>query len=151
MRRPAAHGRARVEQDGGFAARGNNRGERGTIDGGQHAEGGVAGHHGRTGVARAEKRLGRSIAHGVGGDANRRARLAPERVRRALGHLDPLGRVGNLDVEAARRGMPSELRGDEAGVAGQQQSDLQMARRDERAVDHDRRPPIAAHGVDRNP
>ena len=54
------------------------------------------------------------------------------------------------DVEAAARlaRMARQLALDRAGVADEQQPDLQVTRGDERAVDDDRRARVAAHGVD---
>ena len=151
VRRPAADGGAGVEQDRGRAPRRDDGGERRTIDARQQAERGVRGHHRRAGVAGAEERVGAAVADRFGRDPDRGARLAPQRLRRALGHLDPLGRVDDLDVDPAEQAghrVARQLALDRGGVADQQQPDLQVPRRDQRAIDDDGRPGVAAHGVD---
>ena len=47
-------------------------------------------------------------------------------------------------------GWRASSRLDRGGVADEQQPDLQVPRRDERAIDDDGRPGVAAHGVDRD-
>ena len=149
----AADGGAGIEQHGGRAAGRNDGGERRAIDAGQQTEGGVRGHDGRAGVAGAEQRVGASVADRFGGDPDRGARLAPERQRGTLGHLDALGRVDDLDVDAAEQAgdrMAGQLGLDRGGVADEQEPDLQVPRRDERAIDDDGRSGVTAHGVDRD-
>ena len=90
-----------------------------------------------------------AVADRVGGDPDRRARLAPQRRRRRLRHLDPLRRVEDVDVERGRARMARQLALDRRrAIADEQQADLQMTRGDERSVDDAAGPVVAAHRVD---
>ena len=70
----------------GRPRRRNRRRERRPIDARQHAERGVRRHHRRAGVPGAEERRGLAARDQVGRDPDRRARLAPQRRGRRLGH-----------------------------------------------------------------
>src|SRR5947208_3064725 len=84
---PAADGRPGVEQHGRGAAGRNDGGERRPIDARQETEGRVRGHDGGPGMTGAEQRVGAAGPDGLGGYPDGSAWLAPQRVRRALGHL----------------------------------------------------------------
>ena len=145
--RPAFDGGAGVEQDRRAGAGGNDGGQRRTIDAGQAAERRMRRHHRRTGVPGAEERLGPAVRHGLGGDANRRPRLAAQRRRRRFLHLDALGGVQDVDVEPGDAGMPGQLPLDQVAATDQEQTDLQVTRGDERSVDDARGGLVAAHRV----
>jgi hypothetical protein len=105
-------------------------------------------HHRGTGVSSAEQRVRLAVAHRLRRDANRGARLAAQRRGGGFRHLDPLRRVDDVDVEAARGRMPCEFGFDDRRRAGEQHADLQVPRRDQGPVDDDGGPEIAAHDVD---
>ena len=74
-------------------------------------------------------------------------------VRAAWDALHPIGGVDDLDVDAAEEAghrVPRQLRFDRGAVSHEQQPDLEVPRRDQRAIDDDGRPGVAAHGVDRD-
>ena len=150
VRRAASHARARVEQHRRRTSRRDDGRERGTVEARQQTECRMAGHHRRTRVSRAEERLRVPIADLFGRHANRRPRLAAQRRHGRLGHLDPLRRVHDLDVEASCRRMTRELGFNRHGVAHEEQTDLQVTRRHERAVDDRCRSRVVPHGVDGN-
>ena len=113
----------------------------------------MRGHDRRAGVAGAEERVGPAVLDRVGRHADRGAGLPAQRLRRALGHLDAIGGVDDLDVDAAEQAgdrVPGQLRFDRGRVSDEQQPDLEVPRRDQRPIDDDGRPGVAAHGVDRN-
>ena len=129
MLRAALDRRAGIQEHRRGVSGGNDGRQRRPIDAGQPAERRMRSHDRRAGVPGAEERIGAATAHGVGGDANRGTRLAPQRRRRRFRHLDPFGRVEQLDVERTDTRMPEQLALDFLTIADEQQSDLQMARR----------------------
>ncbi len=153
VRRTAADGRAGVEEHGRRAARGDDGGERGTVDPREQPEGRVCGHDGGAGVAGAEQRVRGAVAHRLGGDLDGGARLAPQGLRGAFRHLDAIGRVDDLDVDTAEHSghrVAGQLVLYGRGVPHEEKPDLEVTRRDERPIDDNGRPGVAAHGVDRD-
>jgi hypothetical protein len=147
MLRPAFHRRPGIEENGRLLPGGNESSEGWTIDARQAAKGANGSHHGATGVTGAEEGSGATFADRLGGELDRGARLSPQRGGGLLRHADVFGGVKDLDVEGAGTRMPSQLPLDQLGVTDQQESDLQMPRRNERAVDDAARGVVAAHGV----
>ena len=76
------------------------------------------------------------VTNGFGRHSDRRSRLAPQRRRRRFCHVDPIGRVEDLDIQRADARMPCELTFDRESFADQQESGLEMARSHESAT-HD--------------
>ncbi len=142
---------ARIEEHGGLLPGRNDRGESRTVDGREAPECGDGGHHGGAGVAGAEHRVRVAVADRLGGEADRRARLPPQRRRRRLRHLYRVGRIENVNVEGCRAGVTGELARDAGAIADQQKRDLVQPCGDERSVDDAAGRLIAAHGVDGNP
>src|SRR5436190_2585195 len=99
MLRAAFDHRSRVEQYGRFLAGWNDRGERGTFDAGEAAEGADGGHHRRTSVAGAEQSRGAAVTDRFTGKLDRRTRLSTQRGGGWLRHVDVFGGVENLEVE----------------------------------------------------
>ena len=147
VRRAAFHVGADVEQNAQAIARWNGRRQRRPIDARQHAERAVRAQHRRAGVPRAHERRGLAVGHRVGRDTNRRARLAPQRGRRRLGHADDVGRVENADAELCGVGMSLELGANRVGRPGEQKPEIEMTRGSQGAVDDAAGRVVAAHRV----
>jgi hypothetical protein len=118
---------------------------------GEAAERAVGRHDGGAGVSSAEHRGGRAVAHGLGRELHGGARLAAERGRRRLPPSHRLGRVEHLDVERARARMARQLALDGVAMPDEQQPDLQVPRRHQRAIDDGPGGIVAPHRVNGYP
>ncbi len=83
----------------------------------------------------------------LGGDANRRARLAAQRLRRRFDHLDHVGRVDDAHVEIACVGMPRQLGANQILAADQIDTKPEIARGGHGAINGMGRRMIAAHRI----
>ena len=83
-----------------------------------------------------------------GGDADGGARLAAQRFRRRLRHVDHIGRIDDAHVEIADVGMTFELGANRGLAADQIDADAVIARRGDGAINGMRRRMIATHRVD---
>ena len=108
----------------------------------------MGGHHGGTGMARAEHRRGFPVLDRLGRDANGSQGLPPQRRRCRLGHLDAIGRMKNPDIDAVRTGMPGERVLDHLARADEQQADTLTPGSDQRPADDGVGGMVATHGVD---
>ena len=142
---------AGIEQDGGTLAGRNRRGQRRTVDAGNHAEGGMRRHDRRARVAGAEER-GRLLAGDqVGRDANRRTGLFAERHDGRIGHPDRIGRFDHLESELPPVGVRLERRVERVGRTDEGHLHREMTSGGYRAIDDHRRRMIAAHRVNGDP
>ena len=99
-------------------------------------------------MAGAEERRCMSVADGLRGQANGRARLPTQGRRSRLRHVDVFRRVEDVDVERRGTRVACEFSLDKGAVSREQQPDLQMPRGDECPIDDGAGAVIAAHGVD---
>ena len=89
--------------------------------------------------------------HQLGGHLDRGRRLAPERRRRRLGHLDHCVGVDDADARRVGTGVARQLGLEPRGRTDQRHAEIEMPRRRERAVDDVRRRLVAAHRVNGDP
>ncbi len=84
--------------------------------------------------------------HQPGGDMHRTFLLAPEGVRRRIGHGDHFGGVDDFDGQAAET-VTIQLLLDGGFDAHEQYADAQLTRRENRAFDFRARGMVATHGI----
>src|SRR5262249_30390035 len=87
----------------------------------------------------------------LGGDADRRARLAPQRRRRRFVHRDDVRRVDDAKPRRVEIVVAAELGVDRVATADEHDAQIEMPRRRQRAVDDRTRSEIAAHRVNCDP
>ena len=127
---------------------GRNRRRQGrTIDAGNRAERAIRRHHRGPGMSGAHQRVRRLLTDHVGGNPNRRTRLAPQRRGRRVGHGDDVWRLDDFDAKAG----PVRMRG-QGLLDGRPSTDegnvrLEMASGRHGAINHGRRRVVAAHRV----
>jgi hypothetical protein len=99
----------------------------------------------------ADERHGVATGDALGSNANRGARLPPQRRGWRVCHLNNVGRVDHANALATGVAMGNERRLDAIGRANQQDLGIQMPRRGYRAVNHRVGRAIAAHRVNGYP
>src|SRR5207245_1222999 len=98
------------------------------------------------GVAGRWERGCRAALDELGGDAEGRIALAPERLRRALGHADDLRGVADLEGEALGL-QTDDLAVNRRTVTDEDDGGTELPDGGHRALDHDARTVIASHRV----
>jgi hypothetical protein len=106
------------------------------------------GRHRRAGVPGSDHCDGPAVAHCLGGTYEGRIRARPHRARRILVHADHVGRAEDLD--AGGRGAAGKMWGDRVGATDEQDVDVALLGRTERARDDLARRAVASHRVDRD-
>ena len=86
----------------------------------------------------------------LGRDANRRTRLAPQRLGRRLGHVDHVRRVDDAQVEIVGIGMSRELGANQIGAADQVHAETEIASSRKGAINGMGRRMIATHRINRD-
>ena len=145
---PALDIGAHVEQDAESVARWDRRGERRTIDAGQHAERRVRRQHRRARMPRAHQR--RRVCRRATDSAATRIDARGFRRRAAAGasrHADDVGRVENADAQLVGVGCLASSARIVAGRAGKQKPEIEMTRSSQGAVDDAAGGVVAAHRV----
>jgi hypothetical protein len=149
--RAALDAGADVEQYGGTGGRRYRRRQRRPIRAGQHAERGMRRHHGGAGVSRAEQRRRLPARHGLGGDPDGGARLAPQRGRRRLLHRHHLRSLEEADAAPIEAGMTAQFIVDLPSRADEHDAEVGVAHRVQCAFDQVPRGVVAAHRVNSDP
>ena len=99
-------------------------------------------------MPRTENRRRLSGLHGISGQPDRGAGLAPQGRGGRLFHPDRIGGVDDLEIERSGAGMTRQLALDDVTVADEEQPHLKVTRGDQGAVDDRAGPKVAAHRVD---
>jgi len=97
-----------------------------------------------------EQRTCFAARHEIGGDTNRRSRLAPQRCCRSVGHADDVRRLDDGDRQAGRVGVHRQRLLEHCGRPDQRDLEIEVPRRRHRAIDDHRRRVVAAHRIDRD-
>ena len=102
---------------------------------------------GRSGVARADRSLGRSFLDQIEGDPHRGIGFSPKHFHRGFGHLRHLGAVPDFD-QSGRRVQAVQFGPDQGFITGQNDGNVMFAGRIDRATDNIARSTVSTHGVD---
>ena len=140
-----------IEQQRRTAPGRDGRAQRRPVDAGEHAERAVRRHHRRAGMTGAEQCRGITRGGQFGGHPDRRARLAPQRRGRRLGHLDD--RIGADDPHP--RGIGIRIPGDfvfqSRDGANENHAEIEVSGRRERSGDDVSGRFVPAHRINGDP
>ncbi len=144
---------AGVDQQGVPRRRGEHRADGRAVHAGEDAEDHHRARHDGAGGARADEGVHLALLLQVEADDDGRVLLAPDGVRRGLSHLDPAGRVHDLDAVARRVRVARQLGFDQRLVADQDDGkvSLQLTQSSDRTLDLHGGGTVGAHRVERDP